>query len=666
MNFFEHQDEARRQTGRLVILFALAVVAIMATIYLIVIGLLIGGASEHVQFQIGMLWNPRLLAAVAVGVGTVILAGSLYQVSVLSSGGKVIAESLGGRLLTTATRDWRERRLLNVVEEMALASGTPVPAVYVMDNEEVINAFAAGFNPTDAVIGVTRGTMNTLTRDELQGVIAHEFSHIFNGDMRLNLRLVGVLHGILLLSLIGYVLIRIVTSARPSSSSRSSNDKKDGGGILIAILLFGVGLYIVGYIGVFFGKLIKSAVSRQREFLADASAVQFTRNPSGIGGALKKIGAMGSRIKSTQAEEASHMFFGNAVGGAFLNLLATHPPLVERVRRIEPTFDGNFSRDRLTWPDEREEKAELDASSKKTGIGDLPVLGKLPGGMPGVAGLASTEAVSEVGRPQRRHLKFAKSLIAELPEDLETEVHDPHGAAAVVCALLLHADDADDEPGLAMLAQMLGSESADRVRRVSALIEPLGPQVRLPLAQLSMSALRQLTPPEFDAFRKALVALIRADRHVSIFEYCLQRMVIKHLVEYRRGATASRRVTIERVDQAAAPIAVLVSALSRAGHKDEQGAQQAAAAGYAKLSGLTGRALMPREACGYSEIDGALDALHGASGDVKRQVLEACAEAISSDGKLTLDEAELLRTVADALDCPMPPPAAQLTVSQAV
>ncbi len=337
-NFFDQQDAARRRTGLLIFYFGLAVVAIITSVYLAVTALFFAtGQQQHG----GALFDPARLAAVATIVGLVVVLGSLYKIIALQEGGAAVARLLGGRLIDPGSSVPGERKLLNVVEEMALASGTPVPPVYVLDNEAGINAFAAGFTPRDAVVSVSRGCMDHLTRDELQGVVAHEFSHLLNGDMRLNLRVMGLLHGILLIALIGEIVIRLAGNS--SSSSRSESDRDSKGSSGLAFFLLGLALLVIGWAGVFFGRLIKCAISRQREFLADASAVQFTRNPDGIAGALKKIGglAQGSRIESPHAEEACHLFFSMGVP-ALSSLLATHPPLVERIRRIDPSFDGQF------------------------------------------------------------------------------------------------------------------------------------------------------------------------------------------------------------------------------------------------------------------------------------------------------------------------------------
>ena len=317
---------------------------------------------------------------------------------------------MGGRLLHPQTTDLNERKILNVVEEMAIAAGTPVPPVYLLENEEGINAFAAGHAPNDAIIGVTRGCVQTLSRDELQGVIGHEFSHILNGDMRLNLRLMGVLFGILLIGLTGYILLRSTSGYGYRVRVNSRDDDRGRRNILP---LIGLALYVIGYVGVFFANLIKAAVSRQREFLADASAVQFTRNPEGIAGALKKIGRLaGSAMHEPRAAEASHMFFGNIGGvGQLFGLLATHPPLVERIRRLDPSFDGDFSKVRLDAP-----------AAEPTPI-------EPPRRQPRARSFSfnPAEAVARVGTIGAPQLLYAAGFLDDLAPAVSRQVRDPLG-----------------------------------------------------------------------------------------------------------------------------------------------------------------------------------------------------------------------------------------------
>lgn len=331
MDFFGQQGKAKTKTTVLVVYFVIAIVFIVASVYLA--SLLIFHFTQAQQ-QPGValpalvLWDPRLFGLVVVGTLGVVLVGSLYKTIVLSKGGSAVAESLGGRLLGADPTDPDERQLRNVVQEMALAAGMPVPKIYVLDNDNGINAFAAGHAPSDAAIGVTRGGMSLLTRDELQGVIGHEFSHLLNGDMRLNIRIMGILFGIVCLAVIGRVLLYT---------------RGGGGRGRNPMVLVGLALIVIGALGILFGRLIQAALSRQRELLADASAVQFTRNPAGLAGALKKIGSAGSRIESAHASEASHMFFENGLGKPLFGMMATHPPLEQRIRALDPDWDGKFT-----------------------------------------------------------------------------------------------------------------------------------------------------------------------------------------------------------------------------------------------------------------------------------------------------------------------------------
>ena len=335
MNFFESQDRVRKNTLLLVGLFVLAVVVLILMANLLI--MIVFGFIDSEQLRSGSTFFAKMdwktFATVGAGVGVVVAGGSFYKMIALSAGGKVVAESLGGRLIPRNTENPNQRKLLNVVEEMAIASGTPAPPVYLLTGENGINAFAAGFSSRDAVLGITQGAVDHLSREQLQGVVAHEFSHIFNGDMRLNIRLMGALNGILVLGILGYYLLR-------SASFSGRRRGKDSGAA--AMLALAIGLMVIGFAGTFFGGLIKAAVSRQREFMADASAVQFTRNPSGIAGALKRIGGLefGSKLDNPGAAEVSHAFFAQGVSGFMQWLSATHPPLRERILRIDPQWDG--------------------------------------------------------------------------------------------------------------------------------------------------------------------------------------------------------------------------------------------------------------------------------------------------------------------------------------
>lgn len=639
MDFFEHQEAARRRTGLLVVYFLLAVVAIIASIYLAVAVILLGiGASDSGggpgAVTAPTLWDPGLFGLVAIGTSALVGGGSLFKIASLAGGGHTVAELLGGKLIHPDTRDPDERRVLNVVEEMAIASGTPVPPVYLMGQEPAINAFAAGYTPNDAVIGVTRGCIQTLSRDELQGVMAHEFSHILNGDMRLNIRLMGVLFGILLVGIAGWILFR----STMYSNMRARSDNKGGN----PLPLIGLALYIIGYVGVFFGRLIQSAVSRQREYLADASAVQFTRNPEGIAGALKKIGAIseGSRLRTPEAGEAAHMYFGEGIGGAWLSLMATHPPLADRIRRIDPSFDGDFSKVSLAPPSHARIDREKSQGPKKADGNRRK--------------FDPVEAITRIGTIDPQRLAYAAALLESLPEPISRLTHEPYSARVLVYALLIDRDPEHRDAQLRALAGSSGSTVADQTLKVLAEVQRVDLTARLPLVEMAIPSLRQLSPDQYKAFQKDVRALIEADRRVSLYEFALLRLLMRHLGP-QFGGKAATAVRYRSASKVAGPTAVLLTALAKVGQPDQgSGARQAFEAGVRAL-GWQGETVEPASASGLEAVSSALDILAEASAPLKRDVLRASASVVSADGQITVEEGELLRAIADSLDSPMPP-----------
>lgn len=660
MDFFDYQDQARRSTRRLVAYFVLAVFLIVMAVYLAAMLVI------HYSMSDGLLesfqwWNPQILLWTASASLAVIVIGSVYKVYMLSDGGEVVARWLGGRLVSPNTTRPEERRLLNVVEEMAIASGTPVPSVFLLDKEEGINAFAAGFTPRDAVIGVTKGTMTLLSRDELQGIIAHEFSHILNGDMLLNLRLIGILNGILVIALIGYAIM--------SGSRGSRGSKKDGGG---AVVIFGLALLIIGYVGVFFGRLIKSAVSRQREFLADASAVQFTRNPEGIGGALKKIGGLvyGSGIQNPRAEEISHLFFANGISPAQLNLsrgtpvrrkpapqlrsslsfMATHPPLLERITRIDPSFKGVFPVVDLTPKEIPEdtgakeaaaERAEGTAASKKAAARGIPIIPE--------------QLTQLVGKLDQAHLAYAAVLLSELPSQLQVNVHEPSGARAVIFALILSGDSEIRRAQFRLLHQSKDPLIAEQTLESSTLIDRCPPEARLPLVDLALPALRNLSSQQFQKFKELVDQMVQADQEIDLFEYTLQHILKRHLNPYF-GKLRPPVVKYQSLGSLGQETSLLLSYLAHTGHENGEEAELAfkEAAQVLKESRAELSFLSQKE-CDLTSFGTSLDRLTLVSPPLKRSLLQACGVCINHDNQVTIQEGELLRAISDALDCPMPP-----------
>ena len=652
MDFFQHQDRARRNSVFLIVYFLLTVVCIVAAVYFTFAGIL-SYLSQTTEQPHGVLeWNPLLLLSVTGGVLLLIATGSIYKIWMLGSGGEHVAVSLGGVKVPANTRALEERILLNVVEEMALASGTPVPPVYLLENEIGINAFAAGTTPQNAVIGITRGAINTLSRDELQGVIAHEFSHILNGDMKLNLRLIGLLHGILVIALLGYFLMRLLSELSYHGSRRNSDDNKGAIGILMGLALVGAALAVIGYIGVFFANWIKAAVSRQREFLADASAVQFTRNPSGIADALKKIGGWPthSSLKTARALEASHMFFGSSVMSL---MFATHPPLLTRVKRIDPRFSGPFSETKTIVHSDSElvdprslsmQRASF-AASHQSALSGADALESKP-----------VAVVEQIGEPTTEHIEHVHGLVDQLERTLSEDVRDPLGAVAVIYALLL-APSTDATVRSAQMNQL--ESTCDRralaeLKRVLPSVDRLVLEQRLPVVCLALPALHQMSPAQVNAFRLTVRKLIQADRKWSLFEFAVHRFIQKRLVDRLSSPVVSASDAPGPRDIPKA-FQIVLSALAHAGgnNSDPRKAFQQACKRGGKIAASI--ELLPLDMCSLKELDKALNQLENVPPGWKRQMLESFAECIAADGHVTLGETDLFRIISDALGCPMPP-----------
>ena len=652
MDFFEQQDRARKSTKWLVVYFLLGVVGLIAAIYgaaLLVYAGVTSGARHHYYDDGGLarvaLWNPPLFSGVAICTLAVIGIGSLSKTLELASGGSAVATMLGGRPVSPATADPDERKLLNVVEEMAIASGVPVPQVYILPEERGINAFAAGHSISDAVVAVTAGSIKLLTRDELQGVIGHEFSHILNGDMRLNIRLMGVIFGILCLAVIGRVLLQT-----RGSSSRDRNP----------LPLLGLALLVIGWVGVLFGRLIQAAVSRQREMLADASAVQFTRNPAGLAGALKKIGGLsyGSKLRAAHAEETSHMFFGNGVGESFLHLWDTHPPLAERIRALEPDFSGVFPPVSVAALEEA--ATPLPGwQTRQTSPFPLPALSQtraafVAGAIP--PAITPRAIMANAGNPSTAHLRYAEDLRNAIPAALQAAAREPLGASTLVYALLLSGDVAVRGKQLDELARTVSEAARQETLRVLPEVEAAAAHAKLPLVDLALPGLRAMSPRQFQDFRAAVQALVESDGEIDLFEYVLQKIVLRHLEPH---FTAARKPVLQyyALRPLAGDCAVLLSALAYLGQQEPEKVAFAFQQGAGPLSYAAQTRLepVPQAECELEQVDATLNRLAQAVPQIKKNVLNACAHTVAADGLIQEMEAEMLRAIADALDCPLPP-----------
>ena len=667
MDFFERQRQAKKKTGVLVFLFCVAVLLISLLNFLIIAAVIpfMGEDRKREGFDFSTLQDPSLAALVVLGTFVVIFLAGLYRKSQLSGGGSSIASMMGGRLVNMASTDPDEQKLMNVVEEMAIASSVPMPEVYVMSGEQGINAFAAGSTVDDAVIGVTDGCMRRLQRDELQGGIAHEFSHILNQDMRLNFRLIAVVFGLLVLAQLGRLMMRIGFN---SSGRRSSRSRNEGGGAAL-IGIAGLGIMASGGLGILMGNLIKSAVSRQREYLADSSAVQFTRNPEGLSGALKKIGALsgGSRLITPHADEASHMFFGNGMRESWFSITSTHPPLLERIQLLEPSFDGDFSE--VKFDERRSPAAKAKASKQQPlpgitipGMGDalgqaLPpvVMGLAAAGQAQVEVASAGTIADSIGNPTPQHVDFAAALLKSLPAAVREAARDTHDACALVFALLLDPKDGPvQKKQLGQVEDLFGEQMAKATLKLSSDIAKLDPRAKLPVANLAIGALRRMAREQFDYFTHLLETLAAADEQIDLFEFSLSKLVIRHLEPHflKQRKKVAQVYSLKRLGH---ECSVLISSLACTAGSDAETIQTAYQAGAAHLAAATELNQLPAAECGLQELDQALVALVKVGPKLKRQLVEAAAATVSADGYLQIQEAELLRAISDSLDCPMPP-----------
>ncbi len=638
MNFFDAQDRARRATRWLVVVYFVATTLIVLGVTAVVAASLYGTTDAIYRGSDVLRENAGLLVGVAILTALFILGATLYKTAALSAGGSRVATQMGGVVVPADVSDPLRRRLRNVVEEMSIASGVPVPEIFVLEQESSINAFAAGYTPGDAAIAVTRGTLELLDRDELQGVVAHEFSHILNGDMRLNIRLMGVLFGILVLGLIGRMIVRggyhtsIVSSRRDRSAP--------------AMIVLGIGLAVLGGIGVFFARLIKAGVSRQREVLADASAVQFTRQTAGIANALKKIGGYSEKsyLRAADPEEISHMLFGS--GARLRGLFATHPPLVERIRALDPSFDPS------QYPDS-------DALARQRATVSLEADERLAGITTALAAGGATvvpESIPDtVGQPEVEHVEYAQALRRAIPDELYEAAHSPEFAYLLTLALILDQSGASLERQLAIIGERLGAERSRIVRKYFDALAASGAEFRLPLLEISFPALKRRPAPQLEHLVALTGRLIENDGRIDLYEYCFHRILMSSLGQAvdPTGRRAPRRAPRRALRAAAVNLLALVA---EHGHDTPSLQQQAFDAGAAVL-GDWARSLQPQRQPQRSveTLDASLDLLLALNGKSRRRLLEAITAVATHDQHLRIREAELIRVVCATLDCPLPP-----------
>lgn len=603
-DFFAAQEAARSRSRHLVALFLTAVVGLIVAIYSAVTALMIFGNDGK-----GPWWDADVFFWTAGITALIVGVASMGKMMSLRAGGGSVARSVGGRLVDALTQNPDERRLLNIVEEMAIASGVPMPEVYVLDEEAGINAFAAGFTMQDAAVAVTRGCLQNLNRDELQGVIAHEFSHILNGDMRLNIQLIGLVFGLLVLAIVGQFALRV---AFYSGGGRRRNNK-DGAAFIAVIAGLGLIFYVAGWVGVLFGRLLQSAVSRQREFLADASAVQFTRNPGGLVGALRKIGGAGSRVANPHSQDIAHLFFANGLKMSWWGLFATHPPLEARIRALDAEWDGTY--ETLPPPLPHSEPAPP------------PVPTSASMGIP-----AAFVAAAGTMDPMSR----AHTIREQLSQLLGDGWREPKTAADLVFALLPPTP-----------------EEGDEVRDDREKLSALAPSERLALVSMLAPTFGRMTAEERSTLLDRLDRMSRASGGFDAFDFGVWWVVRRNLQRLDQSPKPKGKLNKDAADFIQ-DVTTLIASLAHIGADNEARAVRAFEAAMKESSSFGWRCSYPGKVPDIVRLDQALQHLGDASFALRQEIIAIAARAVTGDGKITDSEAALMQLVSLALDCPAP------------
>lgn len=657
MNFFADQRRAKSQTNKLVFMYALTVIftavgTVAFAIFVANYNHIQHGEYHMIDFTQPYIWQ------VFIAVVTIICGTSFFKILILGKGGRYVARLIGANEVDLETTDPLLRRYINVVEEMSIASGTPMPGVYIMEREDCINAFAAGYEIDDAVVAVTKGALQKLNRDELQGVIAHEFSHIFNGDMKLNIKLIGYLYGLYMLGELGRVLINS-TGRRSRYCSRRSS-RNNGGQIAIV----GFAVMVLGYIGYFFASLLKAAISRQREFLADASSVQFTRNPDGIGGALKKIYAysQGAILESAHANEVSHMFFGDAIK-RWTNLYATHPPIEDRLKAVFKGFNmSKFEREEvdeiykeLTEHNQVEQYQEEKKERKKQEIEDREneILNTQF-----VASMAALNQVSIKKKPKieetagvidQKNVEFAKKLLNELPKRVHQSVKTSYGSKCLMYAMLIDKNDEIRQRQFNALNSKEQPGTVELVHELAEYCKELQEVFRLPVIEIALPALKKLSEDQRGLFLSLTKKLIMADHKVNIYEFIIYNFLRSSLTGQNKFFSRSLGKRLLKDD-----VKAVLSFIAHVGSKNDEDKLSSFKNGIQPLYRNDVRIISLKD-LSLNKISQSLTKLKSAKIEFKQDFINACIRVVEDDDHITVREYELVRLISEIMLVPAPP-----------
>lgn len=661
MNFFEHQEKARKATAWLALVYALFVAAIVLCVHLVVSVAVFAmreddAGGEAAGELAGVVLDPEVLLW-SVGItSAIILFATLYKMAQLRQGGSAVAQAMGGREVSHNTRDHKERRLLNIVEEMSLASGVAMPHVFVLDNERGINAFAAGFSTNDAAVAVTRGALDLFNREELQAVIGHEFSHILNGDMRLNIKAVGVLFGILCISMAGSIIVRIGIRTLQSGGGRRRSKNDNSAGLALGLMLFGAAIWLIGSLGVLCARIMQAAISRQRERLADASAVQFTRNPQGMANSLKLIGAYPHRghIETARASEISHMLFAS---GFSAQLFATHPPILARIQAIEPGFDGDFSETAKIIARRKQRQAASEEELEEEAMLHRAVLAGVV--IAGEEGLGAAGAPEQTAQAQATAQPGVDKAMPWLDDDGRDSVRTTDGAKACIFASVLSGSGDVREAQMRSITQGRDAGFAEMVGVWAERLSSMDAPVKRVTCESAVNTLRSLPKREISELAAEIDGLVRADSRIDAFEFALLRMFRSRLmpdVANSKGRAANPASLVKEAS-------FVLYVLANFGSPDRAVAVAAWQAGTGRLAQTFG-ASSPEEPSNFNDLgqfDSSLAALVRLPPMAKREFMEACKATVEHDGATTDTEYNFLYAIADGIEASgwnaeVPPP----------
>jgi Zn-dependent protease with chaperone function len=590
MNFFEQQDRSRQATKILIGLFIAAVVFTGICVYFAVM-LTIG-----VKMNAGKnfnLWDIRIFCSTIILTGLIMGGVSWSKINQLQAGGAIIAADLGGTRVFPEIATSEEQQLLNIIEEMAIAATMAIPPVYILQNELGINSFAAGFTINNAVIGVTRGCLDRLNRDELQGVIAHEFSHILNGDMAMNIRLTGMLQGILSLQLVGRILGCVASGSNNPIQSLASF------------------LQIIGCSGFVSGRLIQSAICQQRELLADASAVQFTRNADAIASAMAKIDDFGSFLSSPYAETNNHMFFAPAIDFKFRfldSMFSAHPPFAQRTQIVQGT-------------------------GKKLGT-KIVVNGQtVPTFNPIISQTKIDDSNLDVDT-------------ATVQIDTATPIGE-YGTLAYLYALLLDQDRTAAQ--LTYLAQLEEPAVIEQIEQMKSVVEVIPPHQRLTNLDRQVTKIRDTVhAPRLLKCAYGMVDLLPADNWQTTLVY----LVLNHRLAPTNGTSAEIYQSIEDVWP---EMLNILGTLARLTNTKPQDIEYSFEASLMRLPASHSRSAKLPAAITWRELQTDLAKIAVSTPKIKQALIAACLEILNQQRYLPVDGADLMRSIAILLDCPIPP-----------